>query len=63
MTSDLFYLKYEFREGRRLICRTVVALKGVDAVSELILQKRYVLYREIEVYLAISTIHIHSTLY
>ena len=48
------------REGRS---KVVVVAKTIDAVRQLILQDRYVTYREIEATLGISGTSIHSMLH
>ena len=53
-------LQDEFREGRP---KSVVVPKIIDAVRQLILQNRRVIYREIETTLSISGTSIHSILH
>ena len=53
-------LQDEFREGR---LKSVVVTETIDAVRQLILQDRYVTYREIETTLSISGTRIHSILH
>ena len=52
-------LQNEFRTGRQ---KSVVVPETIDAVRQLILQDRHVVYREIETNLGISGISIHSIL-
>ena len=53
-------LQNKFREGRP---KSVVVLETIDAVRQLILQDRYVTYREILTTLGISGTSIHSILH
>ncbi|XP_037959406.1 histone-lysine N-methyltransferase SETMAR-like [Teleopsis dalmanni] len=57
---DRHSLSDEFREGRP---KMAVVPENIDAVRELIMQDRHVIYREIEASLGISPISIHSILH